>query len=73
MTIQQLRKDLAGIREAIKLEMPNAVVLFHDKTRKVVRIAGIDVTGCTQEEINKKLKNVSVFLHVPEKEPYPGE
>jgi len=70
MTIQQLRKDLAGIREAIKPEMPNAIVLFHDKTGKVVRIGGLDVTGCTQEEIDKKLENVPVLLHLPEKDPY---
>jgi hypothetical protein len=78
-TIQQIRKDLTGIREATKPEVPNIVVLFYDRSGKVLRIAGIgisdtnrlDVASWTQEEIDEKIKDIPVIF-LPEKEPYPG-
>jgi hypothetical protein len=72
MTIQQLKRDLAGIREAYKPKMPNAVVLLYDRSGKVVRLNGLDVASLTKEEIDKKIKRFSVVLHLPVKDHIPG-
>jgi hypothetical protein len=73
MTIQALKHDLTELKKAIKPNGYQIVVLLHDRTGKVVSFNGVDMTGCTQEEIDKKLENFSVVLHLPEKNPYPGE
>jgi len=61
MTIQSIKKDIEYLKEAIKPKAPKSVVMLHDEAGNIVDIHGLEVTGCTQAEIEEKLKNVSVF------------
>lgn len=82
MSIQQLKRDLIELREALKPETPKYLVIFYDSELRglnqnisieaITGIQGFDITGYTLEEIKDILDSAPVHLYLPEKEPYPG-
>lgn len=82
MTIQQLRKAIEEIREAVKPETPNNLIIIYDSKLRgnsekispesILEINGKDVSHLSNEEKEKILSAAEVHLYLPEKEPYPG-
>lgn len=82
MTIQQLKHDLKGIKEALNPENPKGLIIIYDSHLQgdneeinpeyVLEIDGKDVSGYTTEEKAKMLSVADVHIFIPEQDPYPG-
>lgn len=82
MTIQQLRKDLADIREAVKPDADRGQIVIVDRNSRdeegnlrpetIIKINGKDVSGFTIEEKMKELAKSHIHAYLPKKVPYPG-
>lgn len=82
MTIQQLKRDLAELRGAIKPKTSDYQVVVYDSPLRgdsegkniesIYKIDGRDVSHLPIEEKEKLLSGTTVHLHLPKKDPYPG-
>jgi len=68
VTIQQLKREVAELKEAIKPNVPRALVIFLDEDENIVEISGYDITGWTQEEIGAFLDSVPIHFYFPKSE-----
>lgn len=81
MSIQQLKRDLAELKEAIKPKTPDyQVVIYNSPLRgdsegrnieSIYKINGRDVSHLSAEEKEKMLSIATVHLYLPKKDPYP--
>ena len=82
MTIQQLKRDLAELRESINPENPKGLVIIYDhhirgdsekrNLESILEINGKDVSHLPIEEKEQMLYVANVHLYFPKKDPYPG-
>jgi hypothetical protein len=82
MTIQQLKRDLAELRESINPENPKGLIIIYDhhirgdsverNLESILEINGRDVSHLSIEEKEKMLSIANVHLCLPKKDPYPG-
>jgi hypothetical protein len=82
MTIQQLKRDPAELRESIKPENLKSLIIIYDhhirgdsgkrNLGSILEINGKDVSHLPIEEKEKMLSIANVHLCLPTKDPYPG-
>jgi len=82
MTIQQLKRDLAELREYIKPENPKGLIIIYDhhirggsvkrNLESILKINGRNVSHLSNEEKEKTLSVANVHLYLPKKDPYQG-
>lgn len=82
MTIQQLKRDLAELRESIKPEDPKDLIIIYDhhirsdsgkrNLESILEINGKNVSHLSIEEKEKMLLVANIRLYLPKKNPYPG-
>lgn len=78
MTMQQLKKDLAEIKEAVKPKTPIAQVIICDgyslnddgstNLDSIIQINGLDVSNFTNEEKEIELSKSSIHFYMPKKD-----
>lgn len=73
MTIQQIKQDIAELKEEITPETPKAIVIFLDEDKNIDEIQGRVITGLTQEEINEILDSAPIHFYLPKSEEDPEE
>lgn len=69
MSVIALRKEIQGLHDMMKPDLPSSLVIFLDENGIIHEIQGQDVTGCTQDEINKMLDSVPVLFYLPMPDP----
>lgn len=82
MSVQQLKRDLKGIRETLNPANPKGLIVIYDShlqedseeisPESVLEINGKDVSNYTTAEKEKMLSLSSVHICIPEQYPYPG-
>ena len=60
-----LRKEIQDLHEFVKPETPKALVILVDKNQNIVEIQGLDVTNCTDEEINIIMNSAPIHYYLP--------